>query len=148
MKKIFIFNILFYSLTINAQITEDLLKTQLVIESGNKHYDSTGAIITSSMGAVGIAQFIPTTWDWLVVTRRIPEGYDITNEIHQKKAQRVYMAYLYAVDYGISTEQTSLAFASYNAGVYRIKKLVRLYGLEWKKYLPKETKNYLYKLKI
>ena len=88
-----------------------------------------------------------------IVSNRSPrygndDDYDIMNREHQLHAQQVFMVYLYNVNYGIKENKTALAAASYNAGVYRVKRLIRVHGKSWRKHLPLETQNYLHKLNI
>lgn len=148
MRKTFVLSvILFLGLLSNAQITTELLIKQLKVESNSSHYKD-GKIITSSAGALGIAQFMPATWRWLQVTKRIPRDYDIMNRNHQLHAQQVFMVYLYNVNYGIKENKTALAAASYNAGVQRVKRLIKVHGKNWRSHLPLETQNYLHKLNI
>lgn len=126
-------------------VPDSLLQKQLEIESQGKHMITEDSIITSPAGAMGVAQFMPSTWKWLKDYGYIPEYFDIMNESHQLKARKIFIEYLYSVDYGIRDEDsmTQLAFASYNAGVNRVKNLVAVYHQSWRDHLPKETKNYL-----
>ena len=131
-----------------AQITEDVLVKQIIVESNNVH-TLDGLLIESDAGALGIAQFMPETWQWLKDTKKIPNYYVITNKYHQKKAQKVFMNYLYNFNYGASNEdKLVLACASYNAGVHRVHKLVKNYGTAWRQHLPQETQTYLIKLNL
>lgn len=135
-------------LSVQSQVTDKLLSSMLVAESMSSHYNQDGEITESPAGALGIAQFMPSTWQWLKDTNRIPQNYCITNEHHQKSAQKIYMRYLYTANYGIVDNKTVLALASYNAGINRVKSLINLHGKEWREYLPNETKDYLYKLNL
>ncbi len=134
---------------INAKetFTKAFLTKQLEIESGLRHIVD-GRIIRSKAGALGIAQFMPSTWRWLRRKEIIPKYFDITNKQHQKEAQKLYMEYLYSLDYGINDDKMALAAAAYNAGPARVKRVVERYGINWKYHLPKETKKYLLKLKL
>ena len=95
---------------------DSLLDEQLDIESRGKHMITPDSIITSPKGAIGIAQFMPSTWQWMKDTNRIPKHYNIVNESHQRAAHKIYMRYLFSVEYGLEDSLTELAFASYNAG--------------------------------
>lgn len=131
-----------------AQIDDDLLSKQINLESLGNHYKVDGTLTESPKGALGIAQFMPDTWQWLKDSNRIPSNYTITNELHQRKAQKIFMQYLYSRDYGIVDDKTELALASYNAGPGRVQYLIDTYGSLWRDYLPKETKDYLNKIKL
>ena len=148
MKKSLISLAILSTFVTQAQITKELLIAQRILESGNSHYTIEGNIITSTAGAIGIAQFMPNTWEWLLVTKRIPHHFDIADEQHQKHAQWIYMRYLYLADYGIITDKTVLAVAAYNAGINRVRLIIKMYGVDWRQHLPKETIDYLYKLNI
>jgi len=126
----------------------ELLAEQVNIESRGKHMVNKDSIITSPKGAVGVAQFMPSTWEWLKYSNKIPDYYNIMNEDHQRIAHIIYMKYLLSVDYGIEDSINKLAFASYNAGVNRVKSLVRKYGSDWTLHLPTETKHYLKQLSL
>jgi len=127
--------------------TDEFLTKQLKVESGLRHTVN-GKLIKSKAGAVGIAQFMPSTWRWLKRKGILPKYFDISNENHQKQAQVLYMEYLYSLDYGTNYNKEALAAAAYNAGPSRVQKLVKRYGINWKYHLPKETKKYLIKLKL
>ena len=138
-------------LPVNAlaqEINDDLLKEQRNVESENSHYRNDGTIQTSLAGALGIAQFMPDTWDWMIRTKKIPSHYSIYDEKHQLIAQEVYMKWLYSYDYGIDDSSTVLALASYNAGINKVRRLVKEFGYKWRDHLPDETKDYLVKLNL
>lgn len=100
----------------------------------------------SSAGAKGIAQFMPSTWNYLKDIGLLPKHFNINNADHQVTAQIAYMTYLYDLlrDYPNAKE---LTIASYNAGIGRVTSLVTMYDAAWKDNLPEETKNYLKILK-
>jgi len=124
----------------------DFLSKQVEIESSGNHIVN-GELIESRAGALGIAQFMPSTWRWLKKKGYIPKYYDIANKKHQLDAQYIYMNYLYEYDYGIKYDKRVLAIAAYNAGPGRVKRLARKYGSNWIYHLPTETKDYLIKLR-
>jgi len=125
---------------------EDFFVKQIAVESDGTHLVN-GRLIRSKAGALGVAQFMPSTWRWMKKKGMIPKDFDIKNKEHQLQAQRIYMEYLYHYDYGIEYDKETLAIAAYNAGPGRVSKLVRRYGKNWIYHLPNETKDYLIKLR-
>ena len=112
-------------------------------------YESTGdQNAVSPKGALGIAQFLPTTWEWMIDTHLIPAWFDIYNSRHQSIAQLIYMDHLYQLWKGHINDRKALTVASYDAGAGTVYDIVKQYGDNWKDYLPNETKNYLDYFKI
>jgi soluble lytic murein transglycosylase-like protein len=101
----------------------------------------------SSEGAIGVAQFLPSTWEALIRNKLIPEWFVIDNEAHQRIAQLVYLSHLYELWPHAADDRRALTAASYNAGPGRIKRLVKDYGSAWRDSLPSETVKYLHNLK-
>lgn len=135
---------LYKSLTAKASlrwISEPFLEEQRFHESSGKQASR------SKKGAVGVAQFMPSTWNTLKAWGSIPPWFDIHNESHQCIAQLVYLDYLYNIDWGLSRDKKALTLASYNAGPNRIRHAVKQYGKLWRNHIPGETRNYLIKLK-
>jgi len=120
--------------------TEEFLAKQRFVESS----DSQDAV--SSCGAIGVAQFLPSTWSWIIEIGLIKANSDISNREHQIEAQRAYMTYLYSRTWIIKKDALEASISAYNCGRGRVLKLMRIHGVLWKQYLPKETKNYLKKL--
>ena len=125
----------------------NFLSRQIQIESSGLH-EMNGKLTQSKAGALGIAQFMPSTWRWMKREGMIPKYYDISNKEHQLDAQKIYMEYLYNFDYGIDDDAYTLAAAAYNAGPGRVRRLIKRYGYNWKYHLPNETKDYLVKLNL
>lgn len=128
-------------------IADYIFKNQLHAESRGHHIvrvnDSTLGLIKSSAGAIGIAQFLPSTWEWLKKKKVLPSNFAIENESHQRAAQRLFMNRLARKNYGIKYNKVRLALASYNAGSGRVQRLIKRYGQEWENHLPRETKRYI-----
>ena len=125
---------------------DDFFSRQIHVESAGLHKVN-GKLIRSKAGALGIAQFMPSTWRWMKRRKMIPKDWDIKNKKHQIEAQKIYMNYLYHYDYKIDYDREVLAIAAYNAGPGRVTRLVRRYGKNWIYHLPQETKDYLVKLR-
>jgi len=124
------------------RISPNLLEKQRWVESLNSHFKD-GEIITSKAGAIGISQFMPSTWSYLQKIGIIPSELSIFKEEDQKIAQKLYMLYLWNKDYKIVYNKNVLALASYNAGYGRVTRLIRKYGVNWLDHAPKETRKYI-----
>lgn len=128
-------------------IPDSIFERQLFAESGGKHTvtrnGETRVIRNNTSGAVGIAQFLPSTWKGLKQKNLLPKDFSIENEYHQRQAHKIYMRQLASLDYKIDGERMALALASYNAGYGRITKIVNMYGKEWRNHIPSQTKRYL-----
>ena len=87
---------------------------------------------------MGLAQFEPETWHELI-TQHGWGSADPFNPEHAIRAQAAFMSRLH-YQFGGDLRQ---AFAAYNAGPGRVRRLINQFGIEWEKGLPSETKNYL-----
>jgi len=133
--KIFLFIIL------STFFTDEFLELQRFVESGGKQN------VVSDAGAVGVAQFMPSTFNWLKETGKIPQYYSINNKQHQIFTQGVYMDYLYDLNW-YGADPIRAAVASYNCGRGNVLKAIKRNGIYfWEAALPQETINYLKKLK-
>jgi soluble lytic murein transglycosylase-like protein len=130
-------------ITVTApKISKKVLEKQIWMESRGTHMKN-GKLLRSPAGAVGIAQFLPSTWKYLKKIKVLPSNLNINSQEDQLLAQKLFMSYLYDKDYGIKDNKEKLALASYNAGSGRVRRLIKKYGKDWEKYLPKETKKYI-----
>lgn len=108
-------------------------------ETGGKHTDKNGNLITSPKGAEGITQVMPKTGD--------SPGFGVTPLQNNSKEEylRFGKDYLQAmVKYFNGDIQK--AVAAYNAGPGTVQKLSQKYGSDWQQGLPKETSNYVRKI--
>lgn len=117
------------------QVFDRLLKQ----ESGKRHRDKEGNMITSPKGAQGISQVMPKTG-------RDP-GYGVAPLADDSESEYIrfgkdlFRAYTSAFNGDIRK-----GLAAYNAGPGRISKLIETHGNKWESALPAETKNYLKKI--
>lgn len=126
----------------STSFNESFLIKQRMVESSN----NMNAV--SPKGAIGIAQFMPSTWNWLKDTGKIPYTFNIGNRAHQIQAQETYLLYLYNRPWDERIDKYKATIASYNCGRGRVLTLIRKHGCDWDYYLPQETKNYLIKLDV
>lgn len=105
-------------------------------ESGGRHTDENGNLITSPAGAQGIAQVMPHTGK--------DPGYGVQPLQNQTEAEyrRFGRDYLAAMlrNYGGDRRK---ALAAYNAGPGKVDEAIRRYGDDWLGHLPQETQNYV-----
>ncbi len=105
-------------------------------ESGGRHTDKNGRLITSSAGARGIAQLMPGT--------AADPGFGIKPAQDDSEAEnrRVGREYLNAMlkRYGGDRRK---ALAAYNAGPGRVDAAIAKHGDGWLSGLPQETQNYV-----
>lgn len=115
---------------------------QIKIESGGNQEQ------VGREGELGVAQFLPSTWNSLVAKNYLPTWFNIRNEKHQRIAQLVYLDHLYSLWYKYpSEERKALTAASYNAGPGRILEVVKRCGSTWRDSIPNSTIKYLKALK-
>lgn len=110
-------------------------------ESGGKHIDANGQLITSSAGAKGITQVMPATGG--------DPGFGVTPIQNQSPEEYVRFGrdYLNAMLKHFGNQEQ--AVAAYNAGPGAIQKAVARAGRtggDWKQYIPTETRNYVKKI--
>jgi hypothetical protein len=106
-------------------------------ESGNRDYLPNGQLVTSSAGAQGAMQTMPTT--------QSDPGYGVApvrdGSVGEKN--RVGREYLAAMVQKYGDPQK--AWAAYNAGPGRVDQAIQRHGENWLAALPSETRNYVAK---
>lgn len=117
---------------------EAWLEKQRKQESGGKHRNADGSLVTSSKGAQGIAQIMPAT-------AKDP-GFGIAplkddSPEEAKRFQNDYMKMMME-----RYKDPEKALAAYNAGPGVVDKLILKQGDAWKNGLPKETSDYISKI--
>lgn len=113
-------------------------------ESGGRHYDESGGLITSPVGARGITQIMPET-------AKAP-GYGVTplRDDSEEEYLRFGRDYLQAMVNRFDGDYRK-AIASYNAGAGNVDKAVReanRKGGDWVDYLPKKSETIPYMDKV
>jgi len=93
----------------------------------------------SPSGALGIAQFMPQTWEWAKMMGWAPKGSLPTDPRTAIIAQAHYMAFL-DVKTGHNTRRT---LASYNWGLRHVMDCFDRDGVHWENYIPRETYAYI-----
>jgi hypothetical protein len=111
-------------------------------ESGGKHLDDSGNLLTSSKGAQGITQVMPKTGG--------DPGYGVTPIQNNSVDEYVRFGkdYLNAMVKNFHGNQEQ-AVAAYNAGPGKIERAVAKAtqtGGDWKLYIPDETRKYITKI--
>lgn len=106
-------------------------------ESGGKHTDATGNLITSGKGAKGITQVMPNTGD------DPGFGVDPIKAPTRDEYLRFGRDYLKAMVKEFDGDYEK-ALAAYNAGVGNVKKAITRGGENWKDYLPKKSETLPY----
>ena len=120
-----------------------LLKAQVKVES-NFNPDA----VNPKSGAVGLAQFMPMTWDeWRDGTPGIQELIDKLKLLNPRDpedaihAQAAYMNWLIR-----AAGDGEKALAAYNWGIGNFKKCLAEHGDAWRDHLPDETRDYIPKI--
>nr|WP_319396120.1 transglycosylase SLT domain-containing protein [uncultured Desulfobacter sp.] len=114
-------------------------------ESGGRQLDKKGKPLTSSKGAIGIAQVMPETAKEAAKLAGLPWDEDKykTNEAYNKALGMAYFQKQWQ-NFG----DLAKAYAAYNAGPGALQKAVtqaNKEGKHWLSYLPEETRNYVTK---
>lgn len=125
-----------------ASTAGDLFSRMLSAESGGRQFGANGQPLTSSAGAVGIAQVMPNTG---------PEAARLAGVQWDPERYRNDPAYNAQIGRAYFEQQLqqfgdpAKAAAAYNAGPGRVQQAVLRYGDAWLDHLPNETKQYVAK---
>lgn len=126
--------------TASGEVPAALWQAQINQESGGKQFKD-GKPITSSAGAVGIAQVMPGTAREAAALAGLP--YD-------ERRYREDAGYNEALGQAYMAKQLqqfggdqAKALAAYNAGPGRVESLVKKHGENWLQHAPAETQNYV-----
>jgi hypothetical protein len=113
-------------------------------ESGGRQFAANGQPLTSSAGAVGRAQVMPTTAPEAARFAGLPwdENRYRTDAAYNEALGRAYYGNL-VQRYGGDAEK---AAAAYNAGAGRVDRAVTRGGDNWRSMLPRETQGYISKV--
>lgn len=112
----------------------------LDLESKNKQFNDQGEPLTSSAGAIGVAQVMPKT---------APEAADLAGLEFDDYKYKNDLTYNKQLGKAYFTKQletfadASKAAAAYNAGPTAVNKAIKNYGDRWLDHLPQETQNYV-----
>lgn len=126
-----------------ASTAGDLFSRMLSAESGGRQFGANGQPLTSSAGAVGIAQVMPNTG---------PEAARLAGVQWDPERYRSDPAYNAQIGRAYFEQQLqqfgdpAKAAAAYNAGPGRVQQAVLRYGDAWLDHLPNETKQYVGKV--
>jgi hypothetical protein len=112
------------------------------IESNDNQFDSSGKPLTSSAGAIGVAQVMPKTAPEAAELAGVEfdENKFRTDKEYNKKLGKAYFE-KQVQDFG----DESKAAAAYNAGPTAVRKAIEKYGENWLQGVPKETQDYVAK---
>lgn len=119
-----------------------LAKAQMMQESGGNP-----TIVNKYSGATGLMQFMKQTWrEWWDGTPGIqaePPAGSITDPECAIRRRCDYMRWLLTRHHGNMDE----ALAAYNWGTGNVRTCIAHYGSEWRLHLPKETADYVTRIK-
>ena len=112
-------------------------------ESGGRHFDKEGRPLTSSAGAIGIAQVMPKTAPEAAKLAGLE--YDEKRFYEDPKYNEALGQAYFRAQYNRYGDPT-LAMAAYNAGPGRVDSAIaraRETGSDWRSFLPAETQKYI-----
>jgi len=114
--------------------------TIINIESRGQQFDKSGKPLTSSAGAVGQAQILPSTGPEAATLAGVPYSE------HRLKNDPDYNRTLGNAYFNKQLEtfgEPAKAAAAYNAGPGAVRRAIAKHGGNWLAHLPEETKNYV-----
>lgn len=121
----------------------DTFARMIQAESGGRQFARGGNTLTSSAGALGIAQIMPATAPEAAQLAGVP--YDAqrlrTDPEYNAQLGRAYFEKQLA-DFG----DPALAAAAYNAGPERVRQAIERGGSNWMAFVPAETRAYVAKV--
>lgn len=125
-------------------VPADLWAAQIGQESGGKQFGSNGRPLTSSKGAIGVAQVMPGT---------APEAAKLAGLPFDERRYQQDAGYNEALGKAYMAKQMETfggdqakALAAYNAGPGRVSGLVAKHGDQWLSHAPAETQDYVKKI--
>ncbi len=136
---------------------DDTFDKMLTVESGNRHFDGKGNVITSPKGARGIAQVMPETGPEAARLAGIPWNPELfnrgrTGDPAKDKEAEDYSRTLGSAYHGEQKKQFGdplIAAAAYNAGPEAVRGAIekaKKNGGNYLDFLPKETQAYVQKV--
>lgn len=114
----------------------------ILTESGGKHLDEKGNLVTSKVGAQGITQLMQKT------AKKPGYGINPVKDSSEEEYRRVGKEYLQALHKKFDGDWEK-TLAAYNWGVGKVSTAIskaERFGEDWKEQLPTETKKYLDKI--
>ncbi len=132
------------SSTLAGPVPDALWSAQINQESGGQQFGKDGKPLTSSAGAIGVAQVMPTTAPEAARLAGVPFSEDKyrNDPAYNEQLGKAYMAEQLRKFDGDPRK----ALAAYNAGPGRVQKLVSDYGDDWLSHAPAETQDYVKKI--
>lgn len=118
----------------------DTWSRMIAQESGGRQFAANGQPLTSSAGAIGVAQVMPGTAPEAARMAGLPwdaNRYRTDPDYNRALGQAYYRQQL--ADFGGDEEK---AAAAYNAGPGRVRQALR-HGDQWRQHLPAETRQYI-----
>jgi len=118
-------------------------------ESNGKHFGAPGSVAghkepsRSSKGAIGIAQVMPKTAQYIAKRKGITWNQHKYKHdpAYNRKLGFLYFEYLFDSFSG----DLSKVYAAYNAGPTRLRSTVKKHGRNWLAHMPRETRTYVRK---